>query len=155
MGPRAKIFLTLSLLCMLAGLPPAAQAQTLAGLRSINIVPATLYEPLPPRAFSENPSRCITVARPLYIGTRQSTVVEEISSRLAGTSLFVKKYAAAPDACRLRTNTQIAAPLDLAPANFCMSAGRLELSPVCRQQGGIVNFRTWDIVRTPANDLPT
>jgi hypothetical protein len=152
MGPKATIFLTLSLLLLAAGLPLAAQAQTLAGLHSVSILPAALQEPLPPRAFSENPSRCITFPRPLSVASRESSVVDEISSRLAGTPLFVKNYPAVSGRCPDRAPARIAAPLDLAPANFCMPAGPLGLSPVCRLQGGIVNFRTWDIARTPANE---
>jgi hypothetical protein len=143
----------LACLSLFTGLSLFAQRQALADLRSAGALPSGFVQSIASYSFSINKVRCVKSARQasLQDGT---DIVDQISARLAATPLFVESY---PSPSRGCSAGQTAPAMDsvqkLMPANFCTSA-RIStmsprLSPFCLPQGGGVDFRTWDILRSP------
>jgi hypothetical protein len=151
-----------ALLCAVTGVSQQARAQTLANLQSGAVRPPGLEAGLSStEQVAREPSRCANIAPASTFKnpntSPDASVVDKISSRLAGTPLFVETVAGSPR-CPDDSDTAAAfAGEQMLPANFCPPSGPLALqprmsgpiSPICWSPGGGVYTQHWDILHTP------
>jgi len=155
--------LLLFLLCAVFGGPQHTRAQSLADLRSVSIQRARLRLPDSSWQFWEGHSRCVNGPRDLALQKRSSSVVDRLSSNLAATPLFVKKFSGpiltCPEQNSTDTNfprTVLLAVAKMVPADFCVPAAlpavvpeNSLVPPVCWPLASTGYVQRWDILHVP------